>query len=244
MNEVTEVLHRIEAKLYPNYLGKGEGAYVARSKAEAPLTIEDICASAKNRGGFTGQYEDLAEHTHIFINEMIYQLLDGFSAQIGGYFSLHTRLGGTYNSEHDHIDASKITIAFRELSHLKTLLGKIHVENEGIAGDGAYIDEIDDTHSGTLNSALTPGGMVHISGHKIKVEGDEPEAGVWFVAADGTRTKVSENLAVNRTSEVVALVPALTAGNYKLEIVTRYTNGKVLLKEPRAIKADPALTVA
>ncbi|MDR0550762.1 MAG: hypothetical protein LBG72_01955 [Spirochaetaceae bacterium] len=94
MNDVTEVLHKIEAKLYPNYLGKGGGAYVARSKAEAPLSIEDICASAKNRGGFTGQYEDLVEHTHVFINEMIYQLLDGFSVQVGGYFSLHTRIGG------------------------------------------------------------------------------------------------------------------------------------------------------
>ncbi|MDR2552680.1 MAG: hypothetical protein LBD31_05900 [Treponema sp.] len=35
INEITEVLHKIEAKFYPNYLGKGEGAYVARAKAEA-----------------------------------------------------------------------------------------------------------------------------------------------------------------------------------------------------------------
>jgi hypothetical protein len=55
------VLHKIEAKLYPNYLGKGEGAYVARAKAEAPLAIEAVCAAAKNRGGFTGQNEDLME---------------------------------------------------------------------------------------------------------------------------------------------------------------------------------------
>jgi hypothetical protein len=65
MNEVTEVLHKIEAKLYPNYLGKGEGAYVARSKAEPCMEFRlcrnseairftelPICASAKNRGGF------------------------------------------------------------------------------------------------------------------------------------------------------------------------------------------------
>ena len=34
-NEITEVLHKIEAKLYPNYPGKGEGVYAARTKAEA-----------------------------------------------------------------------------------------------------------------------------------------------------------------------------------------------------------------
>jgi hypothetical protein len=42
MNEEDEVLHRIEAKLYPNYLGKGGGGYVARAKPEAPLTVENI----------------------------------------------------------------------------------------------------------------------------------------------------------------------------------------------------------
>jgi hypothetical protein len=244
MNDVTEVLHRIEAKLYPNYLGKGGGAYVARSKAEAPLSIEDICAAAKNRGGFTGRYEDLVEHVHVFVNELIYQLLDGFSAQVGRYFSLHTRLGGTYHSERDRIDPSKITIGFRELAPLKALLARIEVENEGLAGDGAYIDEVADAHSGTLNSALTPGGMLHIAGHKIKVEGDKPEVGLWFIAADGTRTKVTENLAVNRPAEVIALVPALAPGAYRLEIVTQYTGSGVTLKEARTIKAEPELTVA
>jgi hypothetical protein len=245
MNEVTEVLHKIEAKLYPNYLGKGEGAYVARSKAEAPLSIEDICASAKNRGGFTGQYEDLVEHVRVFINEMIYQLLDGFSAQIGGYFSLHTRLGGTYHSERDRIDPAKITISFRELAHLKALLAKVHVENEGLAGDGAYIDEVADAHTGSLNGALTPGNMVHITGHKIKVEGEGPEIGLWFAAqADGSRTRVTENLGINRPAEVMALIPALPPGKYRLEIVTRHSGGSIPLKAPRVIPAGPEFTVA
>jgi hypothetical protein len=243
MNDITEVLHRIEAKLYPNYLGKG-GAYIARSKAEAPLSIEQICASAKNRGGFTGQYEDLVEHTHTFINEMIYQLLDGFSAQIGNYFSLHTKIGGTYNHETDHIDSEKITVTFRVLAGLKELLVKIKVQNEGLAGDGAYIDEIADVHSGAVNNILSPGGMVHITGHKIKVEGSDPAVGLWFVNQTGPRTKVSENLGLNRPTEVMALIPALPPGSYKVEILTQYAGGSAHLKEPRTIKFDTALTVS
>ncbi|MDR2479634.1 MAG: hypothetical protein LBD48_10020 [Treponema sp.] len=78
INDVTEVLHKIEAKLYPNYLGKGGGSYVARAKPEAPLSIADVCAAAKNRGGFSGQYDDLVEHANVFINEMVYQLLSAF----------------------------------------------------------------------------------------------------------------------------------------------------------------------
>ncbi|MDR2552771.1 MAG: hypothetical protein LBD31_06380 [Treponema sp.] len=137
INEITEVLHKIEAKVYSNYLGRGEGAYVARAQAEASLSIEDVCAAAKNRGGFTGQYEDLVEHTQVFINEVVYQLLDGFSVQLGGFCSLHTRISGTYHGANDHIGAENLHIAFRTLGRLKDLLIKVKIENEGIVGESA-----------------------------------------------------------------------------------------------------------
>ncbi|MDR2551673.1 MAG: DUF4469 domain-containing protein [Treponema sp.] len=245
INEITEVLHKIEAKLYPNYLGKGEGAYVARAKAEAPLAIEDVCAAAKNRGGFTGQYEDLVEHAHVFINEIIYQLLDGFSVQLGAFCSLHTRISGTYHGANDHIGAENLHVAFRTLRHLKELLLKVKIENEGIAGDGAYIDEIQDVHSEALNSVLTPGNMVHILGHKIKVEGESPDVGVWFInQADNSRTKITEHLGINRSSELFGLIPPLTAGNYKLEVVTQFSSGSFVLKDPRTVTLPVVLTVA
>ena len=245
INEITEVLHKIEAKLYPNYLGKGEGAYVARAKAEAPLSIPDVCAAAKNRGGFSGQYEDLVEHSHIFINELIYQLLDGFSVQLGGFCSLHTRISGTYHGANDHIGAENLHVAFHTLRHLKELLLKVKIENEGLAGDGAYIDEIIDIHTESLNSALTPGNMVHILGNKIKVEGTDPACGVWFVnQADQSRTPITEHLGINRGTELFGLIPALAAGTYKLEVVTQFSHSSTVLKAPRTIAAEPVLTVA
>jgi hypothetical protein len=39
------------------------------------------------------------------------------------------------------------------------------------------------------------------------------------------------------------MVPALTAGAYKLEIVTQYTHGAHLLKDPRTIAFEPEFTV-
>jgi hypothetical protein len=244
INEITEVLHKIEAKLYPNYLGKGDGAYVARAKAEAPLSITDVCAAAKNRGGFSGQYEDLVEHAQIFINELVYQLLDGFSVQLGGFCSLHTRISGTYHGANDTIGAENLHVAFRTLRHLKELLLKVKIENEGLAGDGTYIDEIIDVHTEALNSALTPGNMVHILGNKIKVEGADPACGVWFVnQADNSRTQITEHLGINRSTELFGLIPALSTGTYRLEVVTQYSNGTTVLKVPRVINAEPALAV-
>jgi hypothetical protein len=245
INEINEVLHKIEARLYPNYLGKGEGAYVARAKAEAPLTIEDVCAAAKNRGGFNGSYEELVEHSYIFVNEVVYQLLDGFSVQMGRLFSLHSGITGTYNGPGDSISAENLHIAFRVLSQLKELLLKVKIENEGLAPVGAYIDVIVDVHTDSLNNALTPAGSIHITGDKIKIDGEGAEVGVWFVnTTGGARTKVTEHFAINRPTEIVATIPTLAPGQYKLELVTNYTHGKAGLKEPRVIQATPILTVS
>jgi hypothetical protein len=87
--------------------------------------------------------------------------------------------------------------------------------------------------------------MLHITGHKLKVEGEDPSCGVWFVAeAGGARTKVAENLGLNRSAELMAQIPALPAGKYRLEVVTLFSGGGTPLKAPRTIKADPELTVA
>jgi hypothetical protein len=170
--------------------------------------------------------------------------LDGFSVQLGGFCSLHTRITGTYHGANDHIGAENLHIAFRTLHQLKELLLKVKIENEGLAGDGAYIDEIIDIHTESLNSALTPGNMVHILGHKIKVEGEESACGVWFVSqADNARVKITEHLGINRSTELFGLIPPLTAGAYRLEIVTQFAGGAHTLKAPRTITAEPSLTV-
>ncbi|GHU01055.1 hypothetical protein FACS1894147_00180 [Spirochaetia bacterium] len=246
ITEDNEVLHKVEVVLRPNTLGKGDGPFVARVKTEAPLSIEKVCISAKNRGGATGRVEDLIEHAHILVKEVVYQLLNGFSVQFGDFFSLHMTMGGTYHSEHENMSGKNLHVTIRILNRFLELIQKVQVENEGFAGDTAYIDDIIDVRSDALNGVLTPGGMAHIQGGKIKVEGEAPEIGVWFVnqAAGNVRAKVAGNLALNRPTEVMGEIPALTAGTYKLEIVTRYSNSTILLKEPRVIKALPILTVA
>ena len=73
---------------------------------------------------------------------------------------------------------------------------------------------------------------------------DKDGRGVWFESlADGSRTKITEHLGINRGTELFGLIPPLAAGSYRLEIVTLYT-GSTPLKEPRTIKAEPLLTVA
>jgi hypothetical protein len=93
INNVNEVLHRIRVKLYPNYLPGIQGAYIARTSNEASLTVEQVCAALKNRGGFTGSYDDLVDHVRQYFDEAAYQLCDGFAVNTG-YYSIHPNVGG------------------------------------------------------------------------------------------------------------------------------------------------------
>jgi len=109
---VSERMHKMRSKLYPNYLPGGEGTYIARTANEAAVTIEDICAAMKNRGGYDGSYEDALQTVKHFYMEMMYQLCDGFSVNTG-YFTIHPNIGGTFQSDKEMHDHNKHPVTFR-----------------------------------------------------------------------------------------------------------------------------------
>ncbi|MDR1072125.1 MAG: hypothetical protein LBL45_00405, partial [Treponema sp.] len=155
IHNVNEVLHRIRVKLYPNYLSTVEGAYIARADNEASLSIESVCAALKNRGGFTGSYDDLVEHVHQFFDETAYQLCDGFAVN-AGYFSIHPNVGGAFDKTTEGHDGKKhpVTFRFRARTPLRNLAAHVAVEVEGIANVAGYIDEFIDVTTESANDTL------------------------------------------------------------------------------------------
>jgi hypothetical protein len=114
IHELKDILHKIRVKLYPNYLTKAEGhkaegQYIARTDNEATLTIPDICTTSINRGGFTDNYDEYVEHVTQFMEEAVYQLLDGYAVNFG-YFSIHPNLAcayGTHSLANFHAKAQR-----------------------------------------------------------------------------------------------------------------------------------------
>jgi hypothetical protein len=247
-NNETEVLHRVRVKLHPNYLPKVEGAYIARTDSEASLTIEEVCAAGKSRGGFTASYDDIVEHVHQFFGEAAYQLCDGFAVNMG-YFSVHPNVGGTFDKATEGHDTGKhpVTFRFRTRAPLRALAERIIVEVEGLADIAGYIDEFIDVSTEAVNETLTPGGQFSVSGHKIKVAGDSPDIGIYFASAadPSVRVKAAGHLAENAPHRLIGIIPAsLAPGAYTLEVVTQYSSGQTFLKEPRTLTFAGELTAA
>jgi hypothetical protein len=164
------------------------------------------------------------------------------------YFSIHPNVGGTFDKLTEGHDGAKhpVTFRFRTRALLRALAEHIAIDVEGLADVTGYLDEFIDITTESVNETLTPGGQFSVSGHKIKVVGDNADVGVYFVSAtDPTqRVKVAGHLAENTASKVIGMVPALGAGAWKVEVVTQFASGGTLLKEPRAVESAFALTVA
>jgi len=74
-----------------------------------------------------------------------------------------------------------------------------------------------DVGTGAVHSTLTPGGQGLVTGKLLKFDAADAAQGIFFVAADGTATRV-QSVAWNGERKHIFLVPALTPGEYELQV--------------------------
>ncbi|SEM53899.1 protein of unknown function [Chryseobacterium taichungense] len=94
--------------------------------------------------------------------------------------------------------------------------------------------QVTDVKSDFVNDLLTSGRNLEIAGSTMKVTGEDPSVGVFFVnAAMQARIKLeASDIVTNNPSEVMVVIPELAAGTYEIKVVTQYA-GIIILKEPR-----------
>ncbi|MDR1398531.1 MAG: DUF4469 domain-containing protein [Treponema sp.] len=239
------ILHTIKAWLYPNYFQHVDGKFIARAKAETPLSVENVCASATTRGRANVSYETMVEAVRLYYSEAMYQLADGFSVN-NGYYSIHPTIKGAFENAESPMDPekNKIDFTFQKRKGMRDLFQYITVQLQGLAQTDAFIGDVLDIITQSVDDTLTPGGVIAVNGYKIKVDGPDVDNGFYFIEdASGTRTKMATYFVENRPSRVVVLTPALAAGVYHIEIRTQYSGSVSPLKTPRVVGYAPGLTV-
>lgn len=137
----------------------------------------------------------------------------------------------------------KLTFDIIPTKKLRDALKNVKVINMGAKADVARIRLVTDTLTGLFDGSITASEDIMITGNNIKIAGDDAVVGVFFVADDGTTTKVTRRLTQNDPSKVIARVPALADGSYTLRIVTCYNNGPQLLKTPRSLDYKDKLII-
>lgn len=239
------VLHKIKAYLYDNVLTPDPNDFIARTVSERSLNVKQICETAVRRGGADVSAPAMEHAVELFLKEMAYQLCDGYSVNTG-YFTANTQIRGVFNSATETYDSKKHSILFQfnQGEKLRAEIPGIEVSILGVAESAAIILEVKDVRSGTVNDLLTPGKNLRVKGSKIKVSGNDPSVGVFFIdTASQSRIPVeTSDIVMNNPSELIVVIPDLPAGTYRIEVVTQHSSGK-LLNEPRTATLDKLLTV-
>jgi hypothetical protein len=242
------ILHKIKAWLYENLLTQDNpNDYIARVNSERSLGVSDICESAVERGGADVSAASMEHAVNLFLKEMGYRLCDGFSINTG-WFTASVHIKGVFDSPNEKFDPQKHTVLFEfhQGATLRRETELIDVDILGVAETGAAIAQVIDVKTGSINDLLTPNRNLKISGHKIKIAGDNEANGVYFVNQNTQElTKVDDtDIVTNNPSEVIVVIPSLPSGTFHLELVTQFVgHSKNFLKEPRTAVFDKILTV-
>jgi len=220
------VFHRIKVNLYPSYFSNVEGAYIARTDNEKTLDIEDICAIMKTRGKFGGDYETLTSNVREYLDEVAYQLCDGY-AVTNGYYTISPNIGGSFNSANETHDPKKHRVTFKlnTRKELRDLAKKVVIVVMGVMNRVAYIDQFIDKEEDSLNNTFVPGNMFSIHGRRIKIAGNEgDDAGVFLVPVDDPTAAVKvARIADNTPSLITGIIPDTEFTHNRIEIRTRYS---------------------
>lgn len=207
------------------------------------LTKEDTAREIK-RTGSELKLPTILSVTSQDSDIILEALLNGDSV-ITDLCQFSPRILGAFDNPDAQFDPAihKLTFDIIPTKKLRDALKNVKVINMGAKADVARIRLVTDTLTGLFDGSITASEDIMITGNNIKIAGDDAVVGVFFVADDGTTTKVTRRLTQNDPSKVIARVPALADGSYTLRIVTCYNNGPQLLKTPRSLDYKDKLII-
>ncbi|MFT3738526.1 MAG: DNA-binding domain-containing protein [Breznakibacter sp.] len=174
------------------------------------------------------------------------ETLQAGSSVLDGVCHITPRVTGAWLGASAKFDSSvhKITVDMIPSAELREALKDVGIEVLGVKDSGAYIGLVTDTLTGATDGTVTPGEDILIEGDKLRVAPDDDATmGVFFIDASGTAVPVSRRLTQNDPKKLLARVPVLPAGEYTLQVRTRYSRNTTLLNESRLIDYPRKLAV-
>ena len=115
-------------------------------------------------------------------------------------------------------------------------------QEEGVSTD-PYITEVADIVSGKVNEVLTKGGVVQLTGSRLKFDAKDAAQGIFFVPETGEAVRAAV-IAENKPARLMAIIPAdLPAGTYYIEVRTKYANATKQLKTLKVGRFAKPLTL-
>ena len=222
----------LKYSLVENLLTERPDDYSAQTHSIATLDKEAVITRMLNRGTLLTRTDILAV-LNGFEETVSEALLEGYSLTLP-LFNTSFSISGVFENPLDSFDGNrhKLNVNLTKGALLRKAEKDVKFEKTNTAAPLPHIQEVKDSVSGSVNEKLTPGGVIELRGYNLRIDGDNPSCGLWFVANNGTETKANVFIE-NKPSKIIAMIPALPAGNYQVKVATQFSGSATPLKTPK-----------
>ncbi|MDR1986005.1 MAG: DUF4469 domain-containing protein [Treponema sp.] len=152
-------------------------------------------------------------------------LSQGWSFKIEGLGSFSLSITGSFPSPDAAFNpaVNKISVRFLADKELTAAAGSASLNRLHGVEHGPVIDSVEDKASGAINSKLSPGHGVNLSGKDIKIAGTDSTVGIYLLDSTGNGIRVpSGDMLENGPTKVLFICPPLSAGEYTIQVTTQY----------------------
>lgn len=209
----------IEYVLRENRLTADPGDYMAMVKSTRTADYQEVTKRIVARGSTVGEADAIAALQNAL--EAVKDLLaEGANVNLP-FANFSISIKGVFDGPDDTFDPSRhqVVIQVAATKELRDALKQdVTVSKQETVVPAPNLIEYTDFETGERDSIITPGSMGQISGHRLKFDATDTEQGIFFLAADGSETRVSV-IGQNKPSNLMFMLPAgLTTGEYTLEV--------------------------
>jgi len=135
-------------------------------------------------------------------------------------FKVYPSVSGVFVNREDGFDPARhaIKLNLNPGKRLNEGVRKIELKKVEINSPQPVLQQFVNLKCNALNESFTPGQIASIKGSLLKFDITDTQQGIFFVAGDGSETRI-ENVIKNKPSELLFFVPeSLTSGTFQVEV--------------------------
>ena len=234
----------LKYSLRENLLTPAPDDYMAQVTDVRSYTLDEIIDLMVDKGT-TLTRADVAATLQVY-SEVCASLIKDGSALNTPLMNTALSISGVFNGANDTFDKKRHTVNLNISAGtlLRDAITKVKCEKTESASTDPYITEVADIVSGKVNEVLTKGGVVQITGSRLKFDAKDAAQGIFFVPETGEAARAAV-IAENKPARLMAIIPAdLAAGTYYVEVRTKILEGNKSGKKIKTGRFNKALTAA
>jgi hypothetical protein len=146
--------------------------------------------------------------------------------------NIKPRIAGIFPSATARFDPTvhTVTASLSPGKALSARLREAHPEKTTRAAALPEIHSFTDVKTQAMNVFLSPGFIGCIAGNELKFDPTNPAEGIYFIAVDGSETKVRDVAKRTKLALVFSIPEALSPGSYRLEVRKGYGTSAIVIR--------------